>query len=44
MDAALGFALKHLGEGAGLDAAAVHEFTADGSSVAAWREWRRHQG
>ena len=41
---ALGAALTHLGEAAGLDAVVVHELTADGSAVAAWREWRRHHG
>ena len=41
---ALGFALSHLGEAAGLDAVAVHELTADGASVASWREWRRDHG
>jgi len=44
VEAALGFALTRLGEGAGLDAVSVHELTADGGSVAAWREWRRHHG
>ena len=43
-EAALGFALSRLGEVAGLDAVTIHELTADGASVVAWREWRRRHG
>jgi HD-GYP domain-containing protein (c-di-GMP phosphodiesterase class II) len=44
MDPALDFALTRLGEGTGLEAAAVTELSADGASVTAWREWRSRLG